>query len=121
MNNNNPEFKNIEVNANSNSAVDNKTPEPFFYGEQVGKSWYPPITERFKVLLDSKKIIQQNMGDDLSIDKADVSRIIHGVIIPPHNLRIKIAGYFGVDSSTIWRVEDLPFLKKIMEENKNGN
>ena len=115
METNQNEYKNVSEKPTDSTEIDNSTLEPFFCGERVELGCYPPITERFKVLLDSKKIIQQRLADALGFDKAYISRIIHGIEIPPHHVRIKIASYFGVDSSTIWRVEDLPYLKKITQ------
>lgn len=84
----------------------------FSLTEGVEKSCYKPIKERFKVLLDTKKLIQQDVADALFFDKAYISRIFNGIEIPPHHVRLKISSFFGVDSSTIWRVEDLPYIKE---------
>jgi len=99
--------------------------ETIIIEEDVESSCYKPIRERFKVLLDMKNVIQQNMADALSIDKAYVSRIVNGLELPPHHLRLKISSYFRVDSSTIWRVEDLPYINSVLkkqkrEDNKNA-
>ena len=77
---------------------------------------YKPIKERFKVLLDSKQIIQQQVSDDLGIDKGFISRIFNGVEIPSHTTRLRISSYFGVDSSTIWRMEDLPYIREQLKK-----
>lgn len=100
--------------------MSNSKDSSFFCNEGVEMGCRNPLKERFGVLLDSKKIIQQRLADDLSLDKAYISRIVNGIEIPPHHLRIKIASYFGVDSSTIWRYEDLPFIKKILQKQEKG-
>lgn len=97
------------------------TNEDFFCDDGVDNRCLNPIRERFKVLFDSKKIIQQNLANDLSLDKAYISRIINGVEIPPHHIRLKISSYFNCDSSTIWRTKDLDFIRKLLlEQNKKG-
>ncbi len=100
--------------------MDKQPKEDIFSEEEVEKSCYKPIKERFKVLLDTKKIIQQNLADALGIDKAYISRIVNGLEVPPHHLRLKISSYFSVDSSTIWRVEDLPFIKELLKKEEVG-
>jgi len=97
---------------------DNSKSDNFFLPTEVDMGCFKPIHERFKVLLDTKKLIQQNVADSLGIDKAYISRIFNGIEVPPHHLRLKIAGFFGVDSSTIWRVEDLYYLKSKLEQRK---
>jgi len=85
-----------------------KTPEEtFFCNQGVAISCFKPIKERFQVLLDKYRKIQQNVADDLNLDKAYISRIFNGVQIPPHHVKLKIAAYFEVDTSVIWRTEDI--------------
>jgi hypothetical protein len=97
-----------ETNQNSNSA--------FFCDDEVGISGYAPIETRFLTLINSKCEAPFDWYKGLGLDKSDASKIRRGLLIPPEWLRIKIAHYFGVDSSTIWKVQDLPYIKEILKK-----
>lgn len=118
------ESKNKGENEPNSASSHNQSDQPFFIDSGVDTRCYDPIKRRFEVLFDSKKIIQQRLADDLGLDKAYISRICNGIEIPPHHIRIKISSYFAVDSSTIWRITDLPFINKILKQQekiKNAN
>lgn len=57
----------------------------------------------FETLLLQKKVKQQELADFLSLNKAYVSRMVHGLIIPPLRIRLKVAEFFGCDTGLIWR------------------
>lgn len=82
-----------------------------------------PISERFKTLLLERNLKQQNLADGISYDKANISRIVNGLYIPDLDMRLKIAKFFGVDSSLIWRTKDLDYIRKQLENQnkKRGN
>lgn len=96
------------------------TNRSFFYDSEVEIGCKNFIKERFKVLFDTKKIIQQNLADHLSFDKAYISRIVNGLEIPPHPVRIKIASYFGVDSTSIWRLDDIEYISYLLQKIKTN-
>ena len=92
--------------------------KPFLVTQSVEKSFYAPIYYRFQVLFDKNHTYQQTIADKLNIDKGFVSRIVRGLEIPGHKTRMEIAEFFGVDSSTIWRMEDLPYIEETQEKLK---
>ena len=75
----------------------------FFLDKGVVIRCREPLYERFKVLLLKKKCTQQKLADYCSTDKANMSRIVHGKIDPPLRIKLKIAEFFGVDTSLIWQ------------------
>lgn len=112
--------------------ADNSTEDSFLKQEEVGKSCeedsedrpegtYIPIRERFDTLLAERGMKWVNaysskeMGE---LHKSTASKIRNGLLIPPHWQRIRIARFFSVDSATIWRASDLPYIRKILEEQK---
>lgn len=86
--------------------------------EAVGKSGYRPIEIRFETLINAHCEAPFEWYKDLGLDKSDASKIRRGLVIPPKWLRIKIAQYFKTDSTTIWTLEDLPHLRKILKKQK---
>lgn len=101
--------------------LENCSSENFFLDKNVVSSCYKPLKIIFQTLLLQKKCRQQDLADFLGIDKANVSRIVNGLYIPDLTLRLKIAGFFGVDSSLIWRNEDMFYIReKIKEQLRRG-
>ena len=76
----------------------------FSSSEEVVKSSRSPIELRFETLWASKGQSPTDWYHDLDIEKSNASKIRRGLIVPPKHLRIKIAQYFGVDSTTIWDI-----------------
>lgn len=102
----------------------------FFINKAVekgcGESPNPRIEERFTTLIFSKKDrpFDWYQSKGIALDKSYASRVRRGIIIPPLWLRIKIAHYFGVDSSAIWKPEDIDYenYMQVLKEDKNeGN
>lgn len=94
----------------------------------VGKSGREYIEGCFEVLILRQGIrpYEWYQDEDISLDKSDASKIRRGLVIPPLWLRLKIAKYFEVDSSLIWRTEDLSYIKETLEKQdsysiKKGN
>jgi len=77
----------------------------FSSSEAVVTGCSSPIEARFKALWEAKKQSPVQWYHDLNIDKGNASRIRRGLIVPPKYLRIQIASYFGVDSTTIWDID----------------
>lgn len=75
-----------------------------------------PISETFKTLLLERGLKQQDLADGISYDKANISRIVNGLYIPDLDMRLKIAKFFGVDSSVIWRTKDIEYIREIMRK-----
>ncbi len=102
-----------------NSSLDkkgrNNQGKPFFLDKGVGKSRRQYIENAFEILILRKYDKPFDWYKQLDLDKSDASKIRRGLIIPPLWLRLKIAQYFGVDSTAIWRFEDLPYIKKIIK------
>ena len=70
---------------------------------KVDSSCRNDIKTIFETLLLQKKCKQQDLADYLNVDKAYVSRMVHGIQIPPLRIRLKVAEFFNVDSCLIWR------------------
>ena len=58
---------------------------------------------KFKTLFLIKGCKQQDLANYLDMDKANISRIVHGLYIPPLRIKLRICHYFNVDSSVLWR------------------
>lgn len=107
--------------------MDNQSTNKNFINEEVEKSRYEPIAIRFETLINANCEAPFDWYKDLGLDKSYASKIRRGLIIPPTWLRIKIAQYFKTDSSTIWKIQDLSYIKQLLkeqtkkEEVKNGN
>lgn len=102
----------MDKNANTEQSKE----ENFFLDNEVVEGCYEPIHIIFKTLLMTKNWKQQDLADAVGIDKANISRICHGLYIPTLDLRLKIAKALEVDSSIIWRYQDLPYIKKLKQE-----
>ena len=99
------------------SDVDSLEGKPFFCDDTVDLSCKDEgynISQIFQTLFLQKGTIQQDLADEMCLDKAYISRIVNAIEIPPLHLRLKIARYFKTDSSLIWRVCDLPNIRKIL-------
>lgn len=99
--------------------------DSFFYEEAVDEGCYEPIKIRFEVLIMRNCEKPYDWYKNLGYDKGWASRVKRGLLIPKREDRIKIAQYFKTDSSTIWRNDDLPYIRQIIakqkkEEVKNG-
>lgn len=113
-------LNNLPLGEEKEEIQDNSS-ENFFLNKDVVSSCFKPIKIIFETLLLQKKCKQQDLADFLGIDKANVSRIVNGLYIPDLSLRLKIAGFFGVDSSLIWRNEDIYYIReKIKEQLRTG-
>jgi len=88
----------------------------FFIAEVVGKSGYEPIENRFMALIHSNCEAPFAWYKDLGLDKSDASRIKRGLMIPSRWLRIKIANHFKCDSTTIWQIDDLPYIRAVIKK-----
>jgi len=106
-------------NSNPNKKqVKDSQGEPFFLNKEVGKGGGRHIENAFEILILRKYDKPFDWYKQLDLDKSDASKIRRGLIIPPLWLRLKIAQYFGVDSSAIWRFEDVPYIKKQLKKQK---
>lgn len=89
--------------------------------EEVAQRCYKPLRDIFDTLLLRKEWTQADLSREASIDKSVASRICNGIHIPKLELRLKIARLLGVDSSVIWRYQDMPYIhsqiKKQVKEN----
>lgn len=87
--------------------MNNSSNKSFFCARAVGNGGRSPIELRFETLIASKSELPYAWYKSLGIDKSDASKIRRGLIIPFKEWRIKIAKYFGVDSSTIWQPQEI--------------
>lgn len=118
----------IEKNPNiehKNLNLDNDKDKTIFLDIDEGKCGVGHIKITFDALIDKdvfeNKKQPQDWYKDLSIDRSDASKIHRGLMIPPHHIRLKISSYFNCDSTTIWRIEDLDEIRKLLQEQKKGN
>ncbi len=98
-------------------------PKDFFLKEGVAMCCDTPLKIIFDTLFSTKRCIQQDLVNFLGRDKGYISRVVNGLEVPPLSLRLKIADFFStpekrMDSSLIWRYQDLNYIKKIMKEKK---
>lgn len=84
--------------------MDYLTDNKILQTSEVSSSSMLQIQETFKTLLLQKKVKQRDLGYFLGLSKASISRIVNGKQIPELRLRLKIAEFFAVDTSLIWRV-----------------
>lgn len=77
-----------------------------------------PLSATFQTLFLERAKIQQNLADDLNLDKAYISRICNGKEVPPLRIRLAIARWFNTDSSLIWRSSNLNYIRKILAKQK---
>ena len=87
--------------------MEHSTDKVFFSPVAVGDSRVSPIGFRFETLIASHCELPYDWYKALGIDKSDASKIRRGLVIPFREWRIKIANYFGVDSTTIWTAHDI--------------
>src|SRR3989338_4525829 len=71
--------------------------------EEVDRRCKGDIYCIFQTLFLQRKSKQQDLADYLAVNKAYVSRMTHGIQIPPLRIRLKVAEFFSVDSCLIWR------------------
>lgn len=102
----------------------NSTKEPFFSQEQGGVCGIPHIYYTFKTLIerDFSKFDKTPTSwyKCCSLDRSDASKIKRGLLIPPLYVRLKISRYFGIDSSQIWRREDIAEIRKLLQKQRRA-
>lgn len=64
------------------------------------------IRERFLVLLRQKGLQQIDLAREVGVDQAYISRVVHGLQLPPPHMRIKMARALDIDSGLLWPVEE---------------
>ena len=99
-----------------NLRTSNPSENSFFIQEGVDECILNPIEIRFEALILERGEKTYDWYNNLKYDKGFASKVRRGLLIPKHEDRIKISKYFGVDSSTIWRVQDLDLIKKILRK-----
>jgi len=96
---------------NDNSDVNNSSTNSFFCDEVVEKggthTMKDTIESRFDVLLKERGWAWAHAYNKLGWDKSYASIVRRGITIPPLWLRIKVAKVFDIDSTVIWRAEDI--------------
>lgn len=101
---------------------DTNTQPDFFLTEAVEKGVKGLIEQRFDVLLKERGIKWADAYNEIGLNKSYASKIRRGLVIPPVWMRIKIAQFFKVDTSVIWREPELisAFEVQKKEEEKHG-
>ncbi len=103
----------------------NSTGQSIFLDKHKGKDGIGHIEVAIQTLID--KDVQDNSNESVSwyktigIDPSDASKIRRGLMIPSHDLRLKISRYFNTDSTLIWRREDMNEIRKLLLKQKRGN
>jgi len=118
------ELNNLKPNTEGKNEGTNNTSQNFFLAEGVEKGIQKPIEHRFDVLLKERGIKWADAYNEIGLNKSYASKIRRGLIIPPLWMRIKIAQFFKVDTSVIWREPEIisafEMQNKSKEENNNG-
>ena len=91
-----------------------------FLSKGVGKSGREYIENTFEILILKKCDKPFDWYKELDLDKSDASKIRRGLMIPPLWLRLKISAYFGIDSTALWRFEDLEYIREVSKKQKEG-
>jgi len=117
----NPDKSKMKENKGKNQQKDSGSQNrAFFLDEGVGKSGSKYIENAFEILILRKCDKPFDWYKQLNLDKSDASKIRRGLIIPPLWLRLKIAEYFEVDSTAIWRFEDILHIRKLLKKQGGG-
>lgn len=84
--------------------MENKSLNKFFVIEAVSDSWKPMLKLKDKVrfLLLSKGMSQNNLADEIGINKGTLSKILNRDWVPSSRIKILIAQKLGVDSLVIF-------------------
>jgi len=110
------EGKSGEVKDNAN--------QNFFLAKGVETGVTKPIEQRFDVLLKERGLKWFEAYKEIGLHKSYASKVRRGLIIPPLWMRIKIAQFFKVDTSVIWREPEMisafEMQKKLKEKTNNG-
>lgn len=112
---NKKEFNNLTENGPSSTQIHE---EPIFLDRREGKRGIPYIEITFDAYIN--KDVRDNSNESttwykkLGIDRSDASKIRRGLMIPSHDLRLKISKYFKIDSTFIWRREDMDEIRKLL-------
>ncbi|KKN00294.1 hypothetical protein LCGC14_1139170 [marine sediment metagenome] len=96
--------------------MSNSKDSPFFIREGVEKGGRRHIEITFDTLIFQRREKPFDWYKELELDKSLASKIRRGVIIPSKWLRIKIADYWNIDTSTIWFSEEMI----LVDGDKNG-
>jgi len=121
MESKNTNFKKVSEKEENQESINQSKDSNFFLDNVVGISCVSPIAERFKALIESRKEQPYDWYKELGLDKADASRIRRGLMIPNEYWRIKIAGYFGIDSTVIRKVAEIVSADKLNKGDKNDD
>jgi len=98
----------------------NNEDKTFFCEDEVEKGGYEPIKIIFETLILRNCEKPFDWYKDLQLDKSYASKVRRGLIIPPLWLRVKIAQYFKTDSTAIWKLEDLSYIKEQLKKQEGG-
>ena len=96
--------------------MENNIPIQKNANQEVDRRCRSEINCIFETLFLQKKARQQDLSDYLGVNKAYVSRMVHGIQIPPLRIRLKVAEFFGVDSCVIWRTPEIRTAEEEVEE-----
>lgn len=76
--------------------------KPFFLHEGVSVCWRIELRDRIQFLLASKGMTQNQLADEIGINKGTLSRIIHSDWMPTAKIKILMGKILGVDSLVIF-------------------
>jgi len=107
--------------------MDNQTLNQDTSIDEVGMSGIAHIKITFDALIN-QDVFENNRDStnwykSLGIDKSDASKYRRGLMIPSHDLRLKISAYFKTDSTSIWKIQDMDEIRNLLlnQKRKNGN
>jgi len=104
-------------NSNDVHTSKNKT---FFLIKGVDDSCKNPIEIIFDTLIYERGEKPYDWYKTLMYDKGFASKVRRGLLIPKLEDRIKIAKYFKTDSTAIWRIKDLDYIKLVLKKQKRS-
>ena len=96
--------------------VKDTTSKNFFLTDEVKSRSREQIKFTFRSLLLQKKVKQQSLAEFCGVSKSYISPVVNGKYIPDLRMRLKIASFFGVDTSLIWQHPEIQSSDKIQGE-----
>lgn len=94
----------------------------FFLTGEVSDSWKPTIKliDKVRFLLLAKGMSQNDLADEVGINKGTLSKILHGDWIPSSQVKVKLSRALDVDSLVIFGDEEyFTDYQKSIKQNKD--
>lgn len=101
-----------------NATLKDSSDSSIFLNGEVKSSSREQIKFTFRSLLLQKKVKQQSLAEFCGVSKSYISPVVNGKYIPDLRMKLKIASFFGVDTSLIWQHPEIQLADKIRTQNE---